>query len=474
MRTLIRGGEVVGWSGGHHLIGGGDLVLENDRVAFVGRGYEGPADSVLDATGRLVSPGFVNLHCQIDISHGPFWYDAERVNLYAIRPDDWLRDPREPSLFTPDEMRAGARLSLGTALRCGATTVVGINTMVFRRWDDAPWEPEIFADVADELGLRAYLSHHYRAGVVTGPAPHIVWDEAAGRRGLERAVALIVGLRSRSTGRVRGLLFPYTLDTSSEELLRATREAAGKIGARIRMHFAQSRFEVEQVRAAHGTDPVSFLDRIGFLGPDVILTHALHIAEDGDHDLEVLAARGVHVAHCPVVMRRAGRLLKSFSRYRRAAINIGLGTDTFPQDIIEEMRWAALGSKLADRDPASGLAADVYEAATVGGARALGRDDLGRLAPGAKADVTIIDLRGLHVGPPDDPIRALVHYATQRDVEHVFVDGVQVVRDGRVLGLDERAVLAAMEGVNVKMAALIARWSGKSEEALFPASFPTA
>ena len=473
MRTLIRGGDIVGWSGGHYLIGGGDLVLEDDRVAFAGRGYDGPADTVIDATGRLVSPGFVNLHCQIDISHGPFWYDAERPNLYAMRPEEWLRDPDEAPLFTPDELRAGARLSLGTALRCGATTVVGINTMVFRRWDDAPWEPGIFADVADELGVRAYLSHHYRAGVVAGVAPHIVWNHAAGRRGLERAVACIMGLRARSTDRVAGLLFPYTLDTNSEELLRATRAAASATGTRIRIHFAQSRFEVEQVRAAHGTDPVSFLDRIGFLGPDVILTHALHIAEDGDRDLEILAARGVHVAHCPVVMRRSGRLLRSFSRYRQAGINIGLGTDTFPQDIIEEMRWAALGSKLADRDPASGLAASVYEAATIGGARALGRDDLGRLVPGAKADVTIIDLRGLHLGPPDDPIRALVQYATQRDVEHVFVDGVQVVRDGRVLGLDERAVLAAMERVNAKMASLFARWSGSSEEALFRPSFPT-
>ncbi len=116
----------------------------------------------------------------------------------------------------------------------------------------------------------------------------------------------------------------------------------------------------------------------------------------------------------------------------------------------------------------------MYEAATVGGARALGRDDLGRLAPGAKADVTIVDLRHIHIGPADDPIRSLVHYATQRDVEHVFVDGVQVVDHGRVKGLDERSVLAAMEPVNRKMAALFAAWSGEQAETLFRPSFPTA
>ncbi|MGQ0570042.1 MAG: chlorohydrolase family protein [Armatimonadota bacterium] len=473
MRILIKAGDVVAWADGHYLIHGGDLVLEDDRVAFVGRGYSESADQVLDATGRLVSPGFVNLHCQVDASHSQFWYDADRINLYAMRPEAWLRDPSDTPVFTPEEVRTAARLGLGTALRCGSTTVVGINTMVFKRWDDAPWEPDIFAEVAEELGVRAYLSHHYRAGVVAGPDPHIAWNREAGRRGLERALAFITRLRSRRSDLVRGLLFPYTLDTNSEELLRETRSAATAHGVRIRMHFAQSRFEVEQVRSAYGTDPVSFLERIGFLGPDVILTHALNIAEDSDRDLGILAANGVSVAHCPVVMRRSGRLLRSFSRYRRAGINIGLGTDTFPQDIIEEMRWASLGAKIADQHAASGLAAEVYEAATVGGARALGRDDLGRLAPGAKADVTIVDLRHLHIGPADDPIRSLVHYAVQRDVEHVFVDGVQVVQSGRVKGLDESAVLADMERVNQKMAALFGAWSGESRENLFRPSFPS-
>ncbi len=454
------------------MIEGGDVLLDGDRVAFVGRRYDGPADRVLDATGRLVSPGFVNLHCQVDASHGPLWYDAPRPNIYALQPAAWLHDPDETPVLAPEDIKAAARLGLGTALRCGATTVVGINTMVFRRWDDAPGEPDIFADVAGELGVRAYLSHHYRAGVVAGPEPHIVWNPEAGRRGLDRAVRFITRLRQRADTRVQGLLFPYTLDTSSEALLRETRQAATQYGARIRMHFAQSRFEVEQVRATHGTDPVSFLERIGFLGSDLILTHALHIAEDSDRDLDVLAAHGVSVAHCPVVMRRTGQLLRSFSRYRRAGLTLGLGTDTFPQDMLEEMRWASLGSKIADRHAASGLAAEVFEAATIGGAQALGRDDLGRLAPGAKADVTIVDLRNIHIGPADDPIRSLVHYATPRDVEHVFVDGVQVVEGGRVKNLDERSTLTAMEQVNQKMIDLLTTWSGQTADRLFGPSLP--
>jgi cytosine/adenosine deaminase-related metal-dependent hydrolase len=107
---------------------------------------------------------------------------------------------------------------------------------------------------------------------------------------------------------------------------------------------------------------VSFLADIGFLGPDVILTHALHVGEHDDRDLESLAHHGISIAHCPVVMRRSGHLLRSFSRYRRAGLNIGLGTATFLPDILEEMRWASIGSKVADRHAASGLAREVFEA----------------------------------------------------------------------------------------------------------------
>lgn len=473
MRTLIRGGDVVACEGEtHRVIRRGDVVLDGDRVAFVGRGYAGHADRVLEVPGRLVSPGFVNLHSEVDLSHGPLWDDAGRVDLYAIRPASWLWDPDAAPVLSPDDVRAGARLSMATALRCGATTVVGINTMVLKRWDDAPWEPDLFVEVADELGLRAYLSHHYRDGVVTGGAngAEIVWNSDAGRRGLERAVAFVERLRRRSDDRVQGLLFPYTLDTVSPELLRETRAAAQALGTRIRMHFAQSRFEVEQIRARYGTDPVSLLEAIGFLGPDVILTHALCIA--ADQDLERLARRDVTIAHCPVVMRRTGRVLRSFSRFRRAGLNVGLGTDTFPPDMLEEMRWAALASKVADRHPASGLAREVYEAATLGGARALGRDDLGRLMPGAKADVAIIDLRRLHVGPTDDPIRALIHYAVQEDVEHVFVDGHVVVADRRVLGVDERTVLRDAERAIGRMVAQFVAWSGRAAEDLFRHSLP--
>jgi len=179
------------------------------------------------------------------------------------------------------------------------------------------------------------------------------------------------------------------------------------------------------------------------LDRNVILTHALYIAGNGPYDdphgddLRLIAEGGATVCHCPLVFLRRGQSLHSFDRYRRAGINLGLGTDTFPQDMIREMRYAALASKVEHADPTAGTAAAAYDAATLGGARALGREDLGRLAPGARADILIVDLNRLHVGPVADPVKALVYHCTAADIDRLIVDGQVVVEDGRLLTADE-------------------------------------
>ena len=155
---------------------------------------------------------------------------------------------------------------------------------------------------------------------------------------------------------------------------------------------------------------------------------------------------------------------------------MGLGTDTFPQDMIEEMRWAALGCKWIDRDANRGTARDVFNAATLGGARALGRSDIGRLAPGAKADIIIVDLHRLHSGPVDDPIKTLVYAAAGSDVETVIVDGRTVLTGGKAPGVDEGALrqvaCAAHRWQQAQFAAQ--NPSGKPSSVLFPTSYPVS
>ena len=132
--------------------------------------------------------------------------------------------------------------------------------------------------------------------------------------------------------------------------------------------------------------------------------------------------------------------MESFSRYVAAGINVALGTDTFPPDIVQEMRVGALVNKVVDRQRGAGSVAEFYNAATIGGARAFGRDDLGKLAPGCAADITIFDLSDFATGPVDDPLRTLIHVATGKNCDTVMVAGKIVVENGSIPGLDEEAL----------------------------------
>jgi 5-methylthioadenosine/S-adenosylhomocysteine deaminase len=149
------------------------------------------------------------------------------------------------------------------------------------------------------------------------------------------------------------------------------------------------------------------------------------------------------VAHCPTVFSRRGILLEGFSRYRAAGVN--LGTDTFPRNFAEELRTAAILARVAAGQAHAVTAADIFTAATIGGARALGRDDLGRIGPGAKADFVMVDFTHPAMQPLYDPVRSLVYATGERAIRHVFVGGQQVVRDGKALTFDYADASARLE-----------------------------
>jgi cytosine/adenosine deaminase-related metal-dependent hydrolase len=148
------------------------------------------------------------------------------------------------------------------------------------------------------------------------------------------------------------------------------------------------------------------------------------------------------VAHCPLVFSRRGLTLESFQRYRDAGINLAIGTDTYPQDMLEEMKFASILGKVADRNFEAANARSVFNAATLGGAQALGREDLGRIAPGAKADLVIVDFARLRIGPFLDPVKALIQCGNGELVKHVIVAGRTVVKNGAVLSVAENALLS--------------------------------
>ena len=475
MRTLIQGGDVVAYhEGSHRSLRDGVVVFEDDRIVFVGRRYAGPVDARIDATGKLVIPGLVDIHCHPTTeAGGRLIADVGRRDFFQTGFLNYTATPKGvPGLDARADKTLGARFALAELVRFGCTTVVPIG----------PSADELLP-VADALGLRMYVSPAYKSAdycLGDDGALSYDWNEAAGEAGLERAKAFIAKHAGAQSGRVQGMLFPYQIDTCSEALLRATRKAANELGVGIEIHAGQNLLEFHEMLRRHGRTPVEHLADVGLLGPDLIIGHCListshsMAAVPGGRDLDLLAQSGTSVAHCPLVFARRGNALESFHRYREAGINLGLGTDTYPRDLISEMRWASLVGKIVERDFLAATSADVFTAATLGGARALRRDDLGRLAPDAKADVVVVDMRKLRIGPYRDPIKALVQCGTGDDVERVIVDGRTVVENGRVLGIDERQLLTDAQREAERLWSTVPEWHWQrwTADDLSPQSFP--
>jgi cytosine/adenosine deaminase-related metal-dependent hydrolase len=168
-------------------------------------------------------------------------------------------------------------------------------------------------------------------------------------------------------------------------------------------------------------------------------------------DLAILAETGMTVAHCPSPFARYGAALADFARYRAAGVNVALGTDVAPHNLIEEMRTAILAGRIISRDIRGADPGSLFHAATIAGARALGRDDLGRIAVGAKADLALVDLAHPLMQPARDPLRSLLYHAADRAVRTVLVDGVVAYANGKALGLDVAAAAATLSEAQARM-----------------------
>jgi cytosine/adenosine deaminase-related metal-dependent hydrolase len=478
MRTLIQGGWVVGYDGrGHEIIPNGTVVVEDDRILHVGRAFDGPVDRRIDAAGKLVSPGFVNchLHCATNATQSVFIDGGLKTDYFGSNfigyaaPRRGAAPPR-----AQDKAEVAGAYGLWSALRAGATTILDVGTM--------PGGPAAFVKVAGELGVRAYVGPGFRSAQYAFDGDRVVWewDEAGGLAGLQRAVAFAEEHDGAFGGRIRAMLYPGQMDTCSLDLLRRARRAADELGVPIQLHAAMNLREFHRILEQHGKTPIQLLHSIGFLKERTGLGHCVfHNAHSWCHypygdDVRLLGDSGVSVVHAPYKYAKMGITFESFERYRAAGVNIALGTDTYPQDLVHEMRWAALMCRLAEQSFRVGRPRDVFDAATLGGARHLGRDDLGRLAPGAKADVIVVNLRRMHYGAVHDPVKLLVECGSGSDVETVIVDGQILVENGTATRVDETALLAAVQAEAERYWGAVPdwHWTGKPLDEVAPPSYP--
>jgi 5-methylthioadenosine/S-adenosylhomocysteine deaminase len=476
MRTLIQGGWVVGFDGrGHELIRDGVVVYEDDRVVHVGHRFDGQADRTIDARGKLVSPGFVNCHLHAG-SNAPtvFLMDHTKADYFASNFIAYGAGLRGTT-----DSRANARVDveqkwgIWSAVRGGATTILDVGSR----------NAEAFVEMCGALGPRLYLGPAFRSfNYVFEPNGRVEWepDPDAGFTGLERAVAFARKYDGAHDDRIRCMLYPGQLDTCTVDLLKATRRAANDAGLLMSLHVAMNLVEFHRILREHRLTPIELVASIGFLGPDVILGHCVfHSRHSWAHypyvdDLKILADSGASVAHAPFKYAKMGVMLESLSRYRELGINVGLGTDTYPQDLIAEMRIAAMMNRFADASFRVGEPKDVFDCATLGGARFLRRDDLGRLAPGSKADILIINQSGTRYGAVRDPIKTLVECGSGEDIETIICDGRTLLEDKQPQTVDEAALQRQIQEAGEEVWASVPKWHWRGADVaeMVPFSYP--
>ncbi len=472
--TVIKNAAwVVAWDAGagSHVYRRDVDVAFDDRILFIGRGFAGAADRVVAGEGLCVIPGLVDIHAHPH--HEPLYRGIREEHGVPGMYMTGLYE-RSQALSAPDDeaRAASAEFAFAELLQCGVTSLVDIS---------APWDGwiELFA----KSGLRGFLAPGYASArwfMKDDHELHYAWDEKRGRAGFERALAVIDRAAAHPCGRLSGVVSPMQIDTCTEDLLRDSRAAARERGLPFTLHVAQSVVEVREMIRRHGKTPIQWAAELDLLGPGAILGHALFLDTHSwvrwwtRCDLDLLAAGGCAVAHCPTPFARYGQMMENFGDYRRAGVVMGLGTDCSPHNLVEEMRKAAVLARIAARDIKTVSTADLFHAATVGGAAALLRDDLGRLAPGMKADLVLLDLACPQMQPARDPLRAFVYHAADRAVRDVFVDGVQVVAGGRCTTLDQPAAGARLRAAQQRMeAAAPGRdYLGRSADEITPLSLP--
>ncbi|MGI6686696.1 MAG: amidohydrolase family protein [Bacillota bacterium] len=454
--TVVRGGWVLTYSEDKlNILKDHDVVIVGDEIHEIVPGrFKGNVDVEIDATSGIVMPGFINLHTHSDASlHGT------TVDLYP--PYDGGIDSNIPieldtvflySIFFPlgnilggfdgnknkfkgvlseDEKSALVRLALLGLIKGGSTTIVEMCSL----------GAELFAEAALEFGARTYVGRSY-CSVGRMPFYHngkVVYDENNSKpfEGLECAIELHKKYDGAANGRIKTILAPHATDTCNLELLRATRETADKLGSNITIHLAQGVPEMNHIREKYNMTPVEYLQDVKLLGSDLIAAHGVYTNRS---DRALLKKTDTTIVHCTTSFAKGGIFLP-LKHYIEEGVNVGVGTDSFSVDYLIELRTGAFLSKVVEKDPYVATAHNMIKYGTLNGAKALNRSDLGRISPGAKADLIVVNLSGLHNAPVLDPLRKAVYLSSQKDIETVIIDGQVIIENGKFKNINEAEII---------------------------------
>jgi 5-methylthioadenosine/S-adenosylhomocysteine deaminase len=494
MRTKIAATWIVAHERGKHvLIRDGEVVFEGNKLLHVGKGFEGRVDRTIDATGKLVAPGFIDTHVHsghrashrlITDTGRPMYYGQPFLEISVPKEGKVVKgDPRylkHGDAGSAAAFELNAAFTVAELLRNGVTTFIEYGSQL-------SVQDALLAEVT-RLGARAYLAPGYDCGRWVADEEgrlERVRNDALGREGFATARSWIEKNDGAAEGRVRGILVPREVETASLEVLQMTVRAADELKLPMATHAAYSVIEFYEVVKEHMKTPIELLDDLGMLRPTLNIGHGNFISDNPNlnysvhDDLRRMGRAGASVSHCPINIVRRARTLDSWQAYRDAGVNMCIGSDTYPRDMIMNMRTASYLGKIMSHTYFAAPSAEVFEAATLGGARSVGRDDLGRLAPGALADIIVIDLTGrntLRYGPVRDPVKSVIECGVGDDVDTVIVDGRIVMQGGVIPGVDFAKLREDAQAAGEEVWGTLQEWDplGRTHEDACPWCYPMA
>ncbi len=429
---LVENGLVVTMNAAGAIIEQGTVAVSKGAIVAVGpaneitAGYTGLR--TIDARGKLVLPGLVNTHTHAAMTI--FRGLADDLPL-----ETWLTKyiwPAEAKFITAATVRTGTNLALAEMIRSGTTT-----------FSDMYFFADTTAEAAKKAGVRALVGE----AVIDFPTP----DSAGPQESL--AIVEKLALKWRADPLITIAVAPHAPYTCSPETLASAKKLADRLNLPLHIHVAETRKEVDDITARYGATPFEHLDRLGFFGGTVIAAHAVYPTP---REIALMATKGIGVAHNPESNMKLASGAAPVSELLKAGVAVGLGTDGAASNnnlnMFEEMSAAARLQKVVRLDPTLMSARETVQAATSGGARVLGLGAaIGSLEPGKRADLIVIALNRPHLVPLYNVYSHLVYAVNAADVETVVVDGRTIMADGRLLTLNEDAVLQEAAALALKI-----------------------
>jgi 5-methylthioadenosine/S-adenosylhomocysteine deaminase len=420
---IIRNGTVVTMDGSRRVIEDGGVAVKGGRIVAVGptaeidRGYA--AREVINASGKVVIPGLINGHTHVPMTL--FRGIADDLDL-----QEWLTKyifPAEAKNVTEDFVRVGTRLGLAEMIRSGTTT-----------YCDMYYFEDAIADETFKAGMRGVLGET----VIDFP----VADNKTNAEAMAYVEKFVAHWKGNSL--IVAAIAPHAPYTVSEEHLKVVRAFSDRTGAPIVTHISETKREVDDSIKAKGASPIEYLNRFGFLNDRVIAAHVVWPSED---ELKILKRLGVGIVHNPQSNMKLASGVAPVPQMLKENLPVGLGTDGAASNndlsLWEEMDSAAKLHKLISNDPKVVTAEEAFEMATIRGARALHLEkEIGSIEKGKRADLVVVDLDALNQTPFYNIYSDLVYATKAGDVRTVIIEGRVVMRDRRLLTLNEETIKA--------------------------------